>query len=121
MQLKELLLMLHTQHLVANRGTAYCQSLNSHFSIAAIALSCPYIQASCYRLTILLSHGWVKRVPEPRVSFDVSLKARVAASACAAVPAGVAQPVNIEWDPTAQKIIVPVYSGPCARADFQEE
>lgn len=38
-----------------------------------------------------------------------------------AVPAGVEQPVNIDWAPTAQKISNPVNSSPCARADFQEE
>lgn len=58
---------------------------------------------------------------ERGASFSISLIVYVIASACAAVPTGVAQPVNIEWAPTAQKISVRVYSGPCARADFQEE
>lgn len=57
----------------------------------------------------------------PVLAFSISLVVSVVASACAAVPAGVAQPVNIEWAPTARKISVRVYSSPCARADFQEE
>jgi len=45
----------------------------------------------------------------------------VIASACTAVPAGVARPVHLEWAPTARKISAREHSSPCARADFQEE
>lgn len=79
-----------------------------------------YKQTSCHH-RIHHHADKLKRVPSASVSSGVSLGECVAASACAAVPAGVTQPVNIEWAPTAQKITAPVYSGPCARADFQEE
>lgn len=62
MQLREHLLTPHTQHLVAIRGSAYCQFELKVLPIAPIVLLSSYIQTSCYHLYLLLSHGWIKRV-----------------------------------------------------------